>query len=294
MADDSQGLSLTGSGEAVAAYDRAIEHLIRFQPAVVDAAAEAAADPGCVLGRVFGAYLGLMSPFVGPEYPAWSQYYDLGGFQPYQYNVTLAQKDIAAANIKNMPTFLMKIWSGCEACSNAAQVIQSDLAAIGINVNLEVLTTNQVLAPMGNYATNVQNAQEIGQLNFVNAGAGWGPAALTPADYWQTFVSNQSTYGKLRSLLQSDRPGMRQQLLLDQRHIHAARCVHGCTAADLQRRPVCLAGRHEVCRARRRRLRSRLEDRDDLELPVGPELWRPGRHTHPEHDRAWLRLLDPQ
>ena len=65
MADDSQGLSLTGSGEAVAAYDRAIEHLIRFQPAVVDAAAEAAADPGCVMGRVFGAYLGLMSTEEG-------------------------------------------------------------------------------------------------------------------------------------------------------------------------------------------------------------------------------------
>ncbi|MDA4113244.1 MAG: ABC transporter substrate-binding protein [Thaumarchaeota archaeon] len=141
------------------------------------------------------AYLGLMSPFVGPEYPAWSQYYDLGGFQPYQYNVTLAQQDIASANIKNMPTFLMRIWSGCEACANAAQVIQSDLGQIGITVTIQVLTTNEVLAPMGNFATNVQNAQEIGQLDFVNAGAGWGPAALTPADYWQTFVSNESTYG---------------------------------------------------------------------------------------------------
>ena len=109
--------------------------------------------------------------------------------------MTLAQQDIAAANIKDMPTFLMRIWSGCEACANAAQVIQADLGAIGINVNIEVLTTNEVLAPMGNFATNVQNAQEIGQLDFVNAGAGWGPAALTPADYWQTFVSNQSTYG---------------------------------------------------------------------------------------------------
>ncbi len=39
MAADSQGLSLTGSGEAVAAYDRAIEHLIRFRPAVGAAAA---------------------------------------------------------------------------------------------------------------------------------------------------------------------------------------------------------------------------------------------------------------
>jgi tetratricopeptide (TPR) repeat protein len=66
VAADSQGLSLTGSGEAVAAYDRAIEHLIRFQPAVADAAAEsAAADPGCVMGRVLGAYLGLMSTEEG-------------------------------------------------------------------------------------------------------------------------------------------------------------------------------------------------------------------------------------
>ena len=66
MAADSQGLSLTGSDEAVAAYDRAIEHLIRFQPAVAEAAAESvAADPGCVMGRVLGAYLGLMSTEEG-------------------------------------------------------------------------------------------------------------------------------------------------------------------------------------------------------------------------------------
>jgi tetratricopeptide (TPR) repeat protein len=66
VAADSQGLSLTGSDEAVAAYDRAIEHLIRFQPAVAEAAAESvAADPGCVMGRVLGAYLGLMSTEEG-------------------------------------------------------------------------------------------------------------------------------------------------------------------------------------------------------------------------------------
>jgi hypothetical protein len=66
MAVDSQGLSLTGSEQAVAAYDRGIEHLIRFQPEVIDAAAEsAAADPGCVMGRVLGAYLSLMSTEAG-------------------------------------------------------------------------------------------------------------------------------------------------------------------------------------------------------------------------------------
>jgi hypothetical protein len=50
VAADSQGLSLTGSGQAVTAYDRAVDHLIRFQPAVATEAAESvAADPGCVM-----------------------------------------------------------------------------------------------------------------------------------------------------------------------------------------------------------------------------------------------------
>jgi hypothetical protein len=62
MGADGQGLVLTGSGEAIAAYDQAVEHLIRFQPEVMDAVAAAvAADPGCVMGGVFGAYLALMS-----------------------------------------------------------------------------------------------------------------------------------------------------------------------------------------------------------------------------------------
>src|ERR1700735_1489512 len=66
MADDSQGLGMTGSGEAAAAYDRAVEHLLRFRPAGADAASESvAADPGCVMGRVLGAYLGLMSTEEG-------------------------------------------------------------------------------------------------------------------------------------------------------------------------------------------------------------------------------------
>jgi len=62
VAADARGLSLTGSAEAVTAYDQAIDHLIRFQSEVVDAAAAAvAADPGCVMARVFCAYLALMS-----------------------------------------------------------------------------------------------------------------------------------------------------------------------------------------------------------------------------------------
>ena len=62
MTADTRGLDLTGSAEAVSWYDRALDHLIRFQSEVVDAsAAAAAADPGCVMARLFCAYLALMS-----------------------------------------------------------------------------------------------------------------------------------------------------------------------------------------------------------------------------------------
>ena len=62
MTVDARGLSLTGSAEAATWYDRALDHLVRFQSEVVDAAAAAAAaDPGCVMARLFCAYLALMS-----------------------------------------------------------------------------------------------------------------------------------------------------------------------------------------------------------------------------------------
>jgi len=141
------------------------------------------------------AYLGELSPYVGPEYPWWKDYYDLGNFQPYQYNLTLAKQLLAEANIQNMPTFLLRVESGCPLCINAAQVMQSDLAMIGINVNIQVIQPSLYNAQLGSYQTNVANAAQLGQLEFVNSGFGWAPATVTPTDYWVTFVSNQSVWG---------------------------------------------------------------------------------------------------
>jgi len=66
MTVDARGLSVTGSAEAVAACDRALDHLIRFQAEVVEASAAAvAADPKCAMANVFCAYLALMSTEQG-------------------------------------------------------------------------------------------------------------------------------------------------------------------------------------------------------------------------------------
>jgi hypothetical protein len=65
MSVDGRGLDMTGSAAAVAAYDRAIEHLIRFRPEVMDVWPEAAGEGDCVLASVLGAYLALMSTEAG-------------------------------------------------------------------------------------------------------------------------------------------------------------------------------------------------------------------------------------
>jgi len=141
------------------------------------------------------AYQGQMSPYVGPEYPAWKEFYDLGGYEPYNYDPELAKQYLAKANIQEMPTFMLRTVSECEACINAAQVVQTNLADIGITVNIEVVTDAQYETYYGDYQTVVANAKEIGQISFVNGGYGWGPATVTPVDYWVTFVSCTSLYG---------------------------------------------------------------------------------------------------
>ncbi len=143
------------------------------------------------------AYQGSLSPYVGPEYPAWKDFYNLGNNQPYQFDLALAQQYMSQSgvDVKSLPRLTYKVQAGCESCVNAAQVIQADLGQIGLNVDVEVLSSSQYYTNFGNYQTNVNNAAEIGNLAFVNSGFGWGPATLTPADYWVTFVSNTSLWG---------------------------------------------------------------------------------------------------
>ncbi|MEY4250763.1 MAG: hypothetical protein RJA87_2396 [Pseudomonadota bacterium] len=62
MRKDQTGLLMAGSEEAVAHYNRAIGHLLAFQPEVVaQTEAARAADPSCVMAQALRAYLGLMS-----------------------------------------------------------------------------------------------------------------------------------------------------------------------------------------------------------------------------------------
>ncbi len=62
MHADAQGLDMSGTSDAVAAYDRALGHFVRFQSEVVGVIADArAAEAGCAMVELLSAYLSLMS-----------------------------------------------------------------------------------------------------------------------------------------------------------------------------------------------------------------------------------------
>jgi ABC-type transport system substrate-binding protein len=137
-----------------------------------------------------------MSPVVGPEYPAWKDYYNLGNLAPYQYNVTMAQQILSKAGIDptKLPAFDFRLVSTCLYCIAMATIVQADLSQIGITVNIQVLGSTAYYTPYGTYSTNVADANSIGQLSVLG-GSIWAPAALTPADYWIGFVNNGSLWG---------------------------------------------------------------------------------------------------
>jgi ABC-type transport system substrate-binding protein len=141
------------------------------------------------------AFFGQMTPIVGPEYSAWPQFYNLGNFKPYSYNLTLAKQYLAKANITTMPTFTFTALTGCQFCITTAEIVQADLSQIGITMNINVVTLAgfDAIYP-GSYAGNLANVAQEGQMISTGAAVLTG-AAVTPVDPWVAMTSNRSTFG---------------------------------------------------------------------------------------------------
>jgi ABC-type transport system substrate-binding protein len=153
------------------------------------------------------AYNGNLYPWVGPEYPSWTQFYDLTNSTPWPTNVSLAKSILAsacAANSnacpQNFPPMQFAVLTGCTFCLNTATIIKQDLANIGITVNVDVLgSANYVCATAGTtgvagpcsfaqsakYAQNDTNIVWLGTYTFA-------PGADTPGDPWLGWVSGST------------------------------------------------------------------------------------------------------
>jgi ABC-type transport system substrate-binding protein len=168
-------------------------NITAFRQAVVHAINYTAISDEAYLGTQGGG----LQPMVGPGYPPFTQLYDLGGLQPYQYNVTLAEADLKASgvNVATIQPLEFRIIQGCGTCATTAQIVQNDLSAIGIPVNVLITTPSQYgppyVAGAGTYEQEVNSSQTIAQLMWFGT-ATFAPDEPTPADSWLTWVSNRT------------------------------------------------------------------------------------------------------
>ena len=141
-------------------------------------------------------FFGDSAPLVGPEYSAFSQYYDLGNLPPYNYNLTLAQADINASGINtaNLQPLQFDVVAGCGVCISGAQVIQSDLANIGLPVNVNVIPPSELgfpyVAGYGPYSQSLNYSQVEAHFTWMGYPS-YAPNAPTPADAWLAFLQTE-------------------------------------------------------------------------------------------------------
>jgi peptide/nickel transport system substrate-binding protein len=143
-------------------------------------------------------FFGGLNPMVGPEYPIFSQFYDLGNLPPYQYNLTEAQDILKAANINpaTLPPIQFSVVQGCTYCDSAAQLVDSDLSQIGLQVTINVLAPSAYSLPniagTSSYAAALNASQTISQMAWFGTGT-FAPAADTPADNWLLSSNNNTS-----------------------------------------------------------------------------------------------------
>ncbi len=140
---------------------------------------------------------GSYTQIVGPEYPAWSQFYDLGNYTPYSYNLTLANQYLTAAgfpNGKGLPSLNWTLASNCALCIERASIAQADLAQIGINVVIQEVTFDQWCDLICNpYSYLINNTNTISNI-MDPEGQDAQPEFLSPVEYWTAFVTNNSAF----------------------------------------------------------------------------------------------------
>jgi ABC-type transport system substrate-binding protein len=143
-------------------------------------------------------FFGGLNPMNGPEYPIFSQFYNLGGGSPYSFNLTLAKQILKTAGIvpANLPQLDFRVVNGCSYCISAAEEVANDLAAINMTVNIIVTPSTSYAYPntggTESYTSASSVANQIAQLTWFGTGT-FAPAADTPADAWLLFVNNATT-----------------------------------------------------------------------------------------------------
>lgn len=142
-------------------------------------------------------FFGGLAPMIGPEYPAQKDWYDLGNLPQYSNDLTVAKQYLAQSgvDVSKLPPLEFRVVSGCTYCYSTAQIVQADLAQIGITLNIEVTPGNQWALPYvagaGTYQQGLNASQQVAQFTWFGTGT-FAPGAPTPADAWLLFASSKT------------------------------------------------------------------------------------------------------
>jgi ABC-type transport system substrate-binding protein len=144
-------------------------------------------------------FFGQVAPMVGPEYPAWPTYYNVSGtLHVPTYNLTLAKQLLnEAVGNTTLAPMDFAVQATCSPCLATAQIVQSDLAKIGITINIEALSVAGYTAPAmigtQSQAADAKIAAQAANFDWTGATT-YAPDLLTPADNWTTFVNCNSEF----------------------------------------------------------------------------------------------------
>jgi len=150
------------------------------------------------------AVFGYGDTYFGPETPIYGNYYNPSNYSPYDYNLTEASNYLTLAgypNGKGLAPITLNIDNVAPWEEVAAELIQSDLAQIGITVNIEVLSFPTFLSTFySSYSTMAATPSIQMALDSCYA---YFPDYISPTDYLGQFTTNQSSYGNF-ALYNSD------------------------------------------------------------------------------------------
>lgn len=137
--------------------------------------------------------------YMGPNTPIYGKFYDPGNFAPYPYNLSAADGFLKSAGFPNgrgLPALTLVIDSfGTSWEEPAAEVIQANLAQVGIMVNIQVVATPTFESTIDGLTYNQSLANPTGHPDMTfDTYAGYAPDFLSPADFFTSFVSQYSAY----------------------------------------------------------------------------------------------------
>lgn len=149
---------------------------------------------------LLGTQGGGATPFMGPEYPAFKQLYDLGNIPPYQTNITLAEQELnqSGVNLATLQPLEFRYIQGCGVCQSVSTIVQNELSAVGIPVEVIVTPPSEYGPPyvMGaaSFPTMVNQSQTEAQIVWFGT-ATWAPDEPTPDDSLLVWIANDTTGG---------------------------------------------------------------------------------------------------